>query len=109
MSGQGGLSWQGFYLPGSHRVRRVRTLGPPLEVYAEREEPQAESSFSQGRGQLDPGGQVSGQARRQEGREAVEEVGEAVDGQQSGDGSRQESGPVHKVGQQRMSSPKNTV
>ena len=73
-------SSQCLHLREPHPDLPASTLCPPFDVYTEREEPQAASSFSQRRRQLDPGRQVHGQARRKEVAEAVDQVGEAVYG-----------------------------
>src|SRR5919206_3700620 len=79
-------------LQGLRGYRPARPLLPSLDVDAHDEEPQAERSFTDERGELDPGDQVGREPWCQDVGEAVDQVGHAVDHQQDTDGSGQEPG-----------------
>jgi hypothetical protein len=91
-----------FHPSASMCVDRIRIDAlarfPSLHVHAEDEEPHAERSFTKERGQLDPGDQLGCKPRRQEVREAIDQVGQAVKRQQNADGFGKKGRPMHQVG-----------
>src|SRR3954469_19599976 len=98
MCGGPELSPERLELEGLRGHRPGRPLLPSLDVDAHYEEPQAESSFTDKRGELDPGDQVGRDPWCENVAEAVDQVGGAVDRQQDTDGSGQEPRPEHEVG-----------
>jgi hypothetical protein len=74
-----GLSSQGLQLPGLQPDRRRRLLLPSVEVGADHQQPQAQRSFANQGGQLDPGNQVGRGLRGQLGRIPAADVPHRMD------------------------------
>src|SRR5207302_7653109 len=78
---------------------RVGPFLPALDVETDHEEPQAERSLAEERGESDPGVQLGCESRCQQSGEAVGQVYQAVDREQDADDSGEEGRPEYEVGQ----------
>ena len=99
MSGKGGASSQCLHLREPHPGLSAGTPCPPFDVYPECEEPQAENSFATGAGNWIQGVRWAAKLGARKSLKALNQVGEAVDSQQHGDGSRHEPRSEQQVGQ----------
>src|SRR4051812_21038181 len=97
LAGGRGLSPESLHMGGLHVDWSRPPLLPFLGVDAYDEEPQAEGSFADERGELDPGDQIGGEPGCENVGEAVDQVSDAIDRQQDTDGSGQEPRPEHQV------------